>query len=465
LHRIVFISVLSYHLILKPAKRNDEESKPTVPDALCHTAILNSESCASSALTPGTPAPCEATSLGAADVHIPALPSKASSAAAAADARKENYKKRGIGDPEKVNKMQKRSLAQADKDAKIGLRTWKTMSDPCKHFSKSSSSDAAAVTLEVPPASHAPSFTALHPAFTFSYSPTLETRPLSSSLADFVRHRLDKESPSPVLMTSLEAGGEGDCLFHSIAAGLEQMLQDTSHNSEAVQFVLKRIPLRDFALGKDHMVQCLRNHVADRMRDLQDFELLDTLVSYMWQDNWRDGWNPAELLRRCGFEALQHATTVLAVQIHANSTDLTVKFEVGPEQQTPFIANGAVNLELLREEFGDQFRQCGDWHWGTQQDIIMLSEFLNIGFLVFTSKEQGDDQWIPYLGYTRSDFDYWMLLYWIDPRHYRLLQVKTPSCLAPASFFRIDELPSCLMSHFRLCNNLDIGSQRSSGVS
>ena len=128
------------------------------------------------------------------------------------------------------------------------------------------------------------------------------------------------------------------------------------------------------------MVQCLRNHVADRMRDLQDFELLDTLVSYMWQDNWRDGWNPAELLRRCGFEALQHATTVLAVQIHANATDLTVKFEAGPEQQTPFIANGAVNLELLREEFGDQFRQCGDWHWGTQQDIIMLSEFLNIGF-------------------------------------------------------------------------------------
>ena len=119
---------------------------------------------------------------------------------------------------------------------------------------------------------------------------------------------IDKESPSPVLMTSLEAGGEGDCLFHSIAAGLEQMLQDTSHNSEAVQFVLNKIPLRDFAKGKDHMVQCLRNHVADRMRDLQDFELLDTLVSYMWQDNWRDGWNPAELLRRCGFEALQHAT-------------------------------------------------------------------------------------------------------------------------------------------------------------
>jgi hypothetical protein len=47
--------MLSYRLILKPAKRNDEESKPTVSDALCLTAILKSESCASSALTPGTP--------------------------------------------------------------------------------------------------------------------------------------------------------------------------------------------------------------------------------------------------------------------------------------------------------------------------------------------------------------------------------------------------------------------------
>ena len=112
------------------------------------------------------------------------------------------------------------------------------------------------------------------------------------------------------------------------------MLQDTSHNSDAVQFVLNKIPLRDFAQGKQHIVQCLRNHVADGMRDMHDFELLDTLVSYMWQDNWRDGWNPAELLRRCGFEALQHATTVLAVQIQANATDLTVKFEAGPEHQT-----------------------------------------------------------------------------------------------------------------------------------
>ncbi len=65
MHRIVFISVLSYHLILKPAKRNDEESKPTVPDA--------SQAPTEAAVTPSVPASAAQAKTQGSEPSVPEL--------------------------------------------------------------------------------------------------------------------------------------------------------------------------------------------------------------------------------------------------------------------------------------------------------------------------------------------------------------------------------------------------------
>ena len=130
------------------------------------------------------------------------------------------------------------------------------------------------------------------------------------------------------------------------------------------------------------------------------------------------------------------------------------------------IENGAVNLALLREDLSNQFTFLGNHHWGAQQDIVMLSEALEIGFIVFTSIEQGNDQWIQYLNFQRSDYAFWMLLYWEDPIHYRIVRLHTSTSDRPRCFFHRSEIPVALVAHFNLCNRSSpIGLEASVGVS
>ena len=130
------------------------------------------------------------------------------------------------------------------------------------------------------------------------------------------------------------------------------------------------------------------------------------------------------------------------------------------------IPYGAVNLALLREDLSNQFTLPGNHHWGSQQDIVMLSQALGIGFIVLTSNAQGKGQWIQYLNYQRSDYEFWMLLYWEDPVHYRLLQLRTSDHDSARCFFHRSEIPNALVEHFNLCNRSSpLGMQSSVGVS
>ena len=114
---------------------------------------------------------------------------------------------------------------------------------------------------------------------------------------------------------ALEAGGGGDCLFHSVAAGLEAMLQS---NTPAAQLVLRTFHVRDFTQGKPHIVQRLRTIVAAGIRNLGDEDQLENMVTYInWRRSgyWHDSWDPENLLHRHGFSRLLHATTIEAVGI------------------------------------------------------------------------------------------------------------------------------------------------------
>ena len=64
-----------------------------------------------------------------------------------------------------------------------------------------------------------------------------------------------------------------------------------------------------------------------------------------------------------------------------------------------------------------------------------------------------------------GDSGHWMLLYWEDPKKYLLLQIQTDDLRSPVTFFRLEDLPQNIQVHLKLCNNLEIGSARGSGVS
>ena len=286
-------------------------------------------------------------------------------------------------------------------------------------------------------------------------------------LASFIQRRLSQRSTSPWKVVTLEAGAGGDCLFHSVAAGLEAMLQS---NTPAAQLVLQTFQVHDFTQGKPHIVQRLRNCVAAGIRNLGDEDQLENMVTYInWRRSgyWQDLWDPEDFLHRHGFSQLLHATTIEAVGIDPqNEANLLVTYRHRQNLLHTAIENGAVNLALLREDLSEKFTQMGNYHWGSQQDVVMLSEALGIGFIVFTSIEQGNDQWIQYLNFQRSDYEFWMLLYWQDPIHYRLLQLRTSNHGRLQCFYHRSEIPDVLVQHFNLCNRSSpIGLQASVGVS
>ena len=77
------------------------------------------------------------------------------------------------------------------------------------------------------------------PLRSFAYTPHLEAIPVSARLQEFVRRKLSPDADHPCYVRALEAGGGGDCLFHSFAAALELMVRS---NTPAAQHVLARLP-------------------------------------------------------------------------------------------------------------------------------------------------------------------------------------------------------------------------------
>ena len=170
---------------------------------------------------------------------------------------------------------------------------------------------------------------------------------------------------------------------------------------------------------------------------------------------------------------LDGAETVEAVGASPDGTphDIVITYRRHSELRREAVTDGVVNLRNLRANVKETYQLTGDYHWGTETDIAMLSEALGIGFMVFTSVEQGQGRWIKGLSLERADHPFWMLLYREEPQaghgdnaHYRLAQLRCSR--APArTFFATRDLPQPLAQHFNLCNGrTPIGSQYQGGV-
>ena len=56
------------------------------------------------------------------------------------------------------------------------------------------------------------------------------------------------------------------------------------------------------------------------------------------------------------------------------------------------------------------------------------------------------------LGMLRSDFPYWVSIWWNGANHYRLAEVKSAGSEVYRCWWPTAEAPDALLAHYRMCN-------------
>ena len=141
-----------------------------------------------------------------------------------------------------------------------------------------------------------------------------------------------------------------------------------------------------------------------------------------------------------------------------------MSFRRGGFREIQPVTDGLNKLQVLRARLQNIFSTCGDTHWATQTDIAALAERLNIGFIVFASREQGVGQWIQGLNLERGDFPIWMLVYWEDPAHYTLAQLTRDG--QTKVWYALRDVPGALRAHYDMCNGSSpMGREHYGGIS
>ena len=96
--------------------------------------------------------------------------------------------------------------------------------------------------------------------------------------------------------------------------------------------------------------------------------------------------------------------------------------------------------------------QCGQTHWGAEDDVKHLSAKLNIGFLIFRDTLDSEDkQCLVNYHASRGDFPYWMCLWWSEPLHFKLASVQLTRGSTPRCVFLASEVPAPLKTHWTIC--------------
>ena len=303
-------------------------------------------------------------------------------------------------------------------------------------------------------------------AMALSYTPSLlnDHYHVSEALQNWVRRVAPPSNAQNLqcMVHSRDAGGGGDCFFHSVAAALELMMQLDARG--AAQFVLRLFETEDFTHGKMHLVKSLRQKVATTVAyHSTDEEVLNFVIScslLSQQPNWEDEWDPADLLRKCGFDALVHANTVDAFG------DSAVRID-GPGGMCIPLKQGSNKLQYLRMELFEIFAACGNMHWATSTDVVALAEALGIGFIILSSDAQTEGGSHVY-GVTqkRGDYEWWVVLYLRGVTHFTLAFWSHDVRDMNGCFFHISEIPVALRLAYNNSNSdCPIGQEYRGGIS
>ena len=236
----------------------------------------------------------------------------------------------------------------------------------------------------------------------------------------------------------------------------------------------------DFDTGTPtrEIAQKLRHAVGQRVsRRLEDEDFLNLMLTWALQeratpDEWHDGWSPSQVLAESGFGFVLDLENIRAVGNvdPGDPSSLVVVGRSGPDDVSVPVENGMWLLKGLRDACSKHLSVMGNHHWGTVTDIAMLSESLNLGFMVISNKAQQRQaqgaRWMFGLNVERADFPYWMTLYNIDLTHFQLLACSGLDDGADGtSVFPAADVPLALRNHWNFCSERFFGSGSQGGVS
>ena len=298
--------------------------------------------------------------------------------------------------------------------------------------------------------------------------PRLSARAVSHGLRHWGQQRLNLN------FEAIEAGGGGDCLFLSIAEGLKELACSKPSFTNTACYSL--LDLGSDASAID-LAKTLRRVVGLRVSEKPPEEFLDlmltwTLTEKAAPDAWYDGWSPSQAMTECGCGFLMNFENIRAVGCVAGDDPDARVFvgRSGSEDVRVRVDNGSVILSDLRRTCLSHLSVMGNHHWGTVTDVVMLSESLNIGFVVMSNTPQQRNpqgaRWMFGLNLERADFPYWMMLYNIDLMHFQLLICsKLDMAEERTSVFESADVPLALREHWNLCNERQFGYGSQGGIS
>ena len=267
---------------------------------------------------------------------------------------------------------------------------------------------------------------------------------------------------TPSSFQSIEFGGGGDCLFHSIAGILARMVLK---GAATARHVLQFVPSAVFMEGQTAVMRRLRILSANVFQRMQPEDVLNhALLAVMRYkiyvdsgvlDHFPDGWDPLKLFRRCGFGDIERADAIFAFQEELNG-DARITLPVtdarpeGGDTHHPIVVvqNGCQGLQQLRDELTAIHSQPGNLHWGTQTDVQSLSDALDLGILVFCNRPTDPRTCMYNIGSQRDDYPHWIGLWYDEPVHFRAAQL-----LGDVSW-SASEVPRALWQQYQEANRL-----------
>ena len=303
----------------------------------------------------------------------------------------------------------------------------------------------------------------------------LQVEQVSPRLQAFAASNFSEGADRMCLIRALEAGGGGDCLFHSIAAGLAQMVLHLG--DDATNHVSDRVQLQELS-SSSSAVRALRQLSASATDRWHPEAFLDYMVNRSLAHqlgDLQDLWNPTQLLMECGFEAIVGCESVLAFGDAPDGEpgDAVIRiarteaYRGGAPRQEELclLVDGWTKLEALRSRVKVQIFTPGNTHWGDQFDVQNLSDVLDIGILMFCDRLQNNGGSCLYnIGSQRDAFPYWMALWWDEPTHFRLAQISYANRTSEVSHeehqpnvvscWHLPDLPPALLQQYKACNRL-----------
>ena len=139
--------------------------------------------------------------------------------------------------------------------------------------------------------------------------------------------------------------------------------------------------------------------------------------------------------------------------------DLIIKLASTPDQGVRNedvipVTQGEAHLRTMRQQLQEVYRQCGNYHWGDVNDLKALSDSLDLGVCMFCDKLQPRG-FLYNNCLDRGDFPFFVGLWWDEPTHFRMAELRMNAQDSFRSFWAIQDMPAALREHYDKCNPHD----------